>query len=313
VSHRKKSNLTIQLEYSAVRLLIGVIRILPWRRALGLARLIGSAFYLVDSRHRKRAMGNLSLAFPDWSEKQLQGVTKEVFMRLVESAVEVLNALRFIRSENMNEYFVSEGMEEADKVAATGKGIVFVTGHFGNWEILGAMSSLYGYPLWSLARPLDNLLLNDLVTEFRETAGQRVLDRRSGLRHAIRLLREGSYVAFLIDQDARGKGIYVPFFGRPASTASSFARIAIQTGCPIFLGYALRKGDSLVFEVKLRGPLWPDSEADKDEEVYRLTSTVTRWLEEAIRENPAHWLWLHRRWKTQPKQITHSSIQGEHE
>jgi KDO2-lipid IV(A) lauroyltransferase len=211
----------------------------------------------------------------------------------------MLHALRRINADNVDQWIdlVLDGFDPAE---ISGRGVIFVTAHMGSWEVLGALSALVGYPLWSLARPLDNPLLDRLVVRHREQHGQHILDRRGAILHAMRLLRAGEHVAFLVDQDARRRGVFVPFFGRPASTVASVARLSIATGAPVVFCYALRETDELRFKVYVDGPLWPDPGVPRDEEIVRITATFTRWIEQAVRKSPERWLWLHRRWKTVP-------------
>lgn len=298
---RKKSRFLIEVEYAAVKLFIAVVSMVPYRRAFALARGVGMLVYAIDRKHRERAMENLAQAFPEKDEAARREIVKSVYMNLVESVVETLATLRLINQDNYREFVTVEGKETLDEIAGRGRGIIFVTGHIGSWESLGCLSALGGYPLWSLARPLDNPLLNELVVGMRERLGQHILDRRGAMIHALRLLREGRYLAFLVDQNARRSGIFVPFFGRPASTFTSVARIALKTGCPIFFSYAIRDKAEMRFLVKIVGPLWPDREADEETEVYRITRTFTEWVEAAVRQYPDRWLWLHRRWRTQPE------------
>jgi KDO2-lipid IV(A) lauroyltransferase len=279
---------------------LGLVRVLPWRRALGAARVGAAIAYTLDRRHRRHAMDNLRRAFPGKTDAELDRIVRGVYRHLFSLIVEALNIIRFLRPENVEKHVTIEGREVVEGNDAVRDGMICVTGHFGSWEALGLIAGLYDFPLYSIARPLDNPLLEELVGELRQKMGQRIISKRGAMLESVRLLREGRNVAFLIDQNARRSAVFVPFFGRPASTISTVARLAIASGRPILFGYCLRRGTSFHWRLVLRGPLWADPEADPEEEMIRLTATISGWLEEAVRAHPDRWLWLHRRWKTQP-------------
>lgn len=286
-------------EYVLVLSFLAAVRILPFRAGMALARGVGRLIRRIDKRHVARAMENLRAAFPEKSDAELQSLVTRVYENLVESGIEAVHALSRVRPENLGEHvFLDESV--LDLKTLSGSGIIFVTGHMGSWEVLGALSGLIGYPLWSLARPLDNPLLDRFVVRHREKMGQRVLARKGAMLEAMRVLRSGGYVAFLVDQDARRPGVFVPFFGRPASTVTSVARLARATGCPVVFAWARRDRPGLHFHVHVAGPVRADPSLSEDEDIYRITATYTAWLEAAVREYPDRWLWLHRRWKTVP-------------
>jgi KDO2-lipid IV(A) lauroyltransferase len=178
--------------------------------------------------------------------------------------------------------------------------VVFVTGHFGCWEVLGLSASALGLPVWTLGRMFDNVFAQRYVQQLREAAGQRMLPKEGVFRHMVRLVQNRRNVALLIDQDVRRHGIFVDFFGRPASTTPAAARIAVRTGAPVAFVYARRIPGRNRFRVVIADVVWPRRDSARSAEVKRITQRVTGDLEEVVRRWPEEWLWLHRRWETYP-------------
>ena len=288
------------LQYLAIRSLESSIKVFPWRFGTYLAGVVGDFMGLLDRPCRKaRTADDLRQAFPGLSDQDIRKTVRDVYRNLVKSVLDTMNLLRFGR-DGYADFLETEGFEQLEQTRGSRQGVIFVTGHFGCWELLGAAGAALGWPVWSLARPLKNSLLNDYLQRIRESSGQYVLTKRGSMQETIRLLRGGQNVAFLIDQDARKEGIFVDFFGRPASTFSSVARMSIYTGAPVALVYARRIGEQIRFKAVLKDVTWPRREAPPEEEVARITQAFTKGLEAAIRESPSDWLWLHDRWKTYP-------------
>jgi KDO2-lipid IV(A) lauroyltransferase len=286
--------------YAYARSVSGFQRASPWDVARVNARLVGDMGYWMD-RPSRRAMAaqNLLQAFPDWSEARARATVREVYRHLSESALDGLKFAQALERGRAGELLEMEGFERLEELDRD-TGIIFVTGHFGHWEVLGASAATMGYPVWSMARGLRNPGLARLVARLRRASGQRTIPQRGGLRKAIRLLQEGENIAILMDQDVRHGGIFVDFFGRPASTSPGPARMAIYTGAPVAFAYARRIPGQNRFRAVLDDLIIPQKTDDPAAEVFRITDRFTKALERAVREAPGEWLWLHRRWKTYP-------------
>lgn len=192
------------------------------------------------------------------------------------------------------------GWEPIVARAREGKGAVMVTAHFGNWELLGAAFGMHANGAVKYLLPEQTNRGSDrYLNEVRRRLGVEPLTIGYGMRGGLRALREGAFLGMLPDQDARKAGIHVPFFGRPASTHTGPARLAVRTGSPIGVGLIERAGPGR-FRARLRRVLVPDPHAPEEAEVERLTREMTAEIEAAIRERPDHWYWIHRRWKTPP-------------
>jgi KDO2-lipid IV(A) lauroyltransferase len=192
------------------------------------------------------------------------------------------------------------GAEHVEAARSAGRGVLLVTAHFGNWEVHGmAHGWLFG-PIGVIARPLDNPALDARLCEVRRRPGNTVIYKKRALPQVLRLLRDNRGVAILIDQNVQqGDGVFVDFFGRPAATTTAAAALALKTGCALVPSHTELREDgryALVYEPALEVP----ASGDRDADVHRLTQRLTGVIEEWVRRRPEQWLWLHRRWKTQP-------------
>ncbi len=193
-----------------------------------------------------------------------------------------------------------EGVEHLNAAAKRPGGVLLLTAHFGNWELLGLAHRLSGLPLTVIVRPLDSALLNRLAVRLRARTGTELIAKRLALRPALRALRRGRMVGILLDQNAsRDEGVFVPFFGRPASTSRSLALLSVRTGTPIVPVFIHRERDGrhrIVVEPALAKP----ASNSLDAAIAELTAECARRTEAAIRRWPEQWFWLHRRWRTSP-------------
>jgi len=297
---KKKGRFLLYLEYFVVRLGIAVAQAMSFRAGVRMAELIGAILFHCDGRHRKIAIENLRHAFGDsMSEAERRRLAKASFQHIVAVGVEMAHMHRIVTRRNWRRYIDVVHPEHAREAAARGRGVIFVTGHLGNWEVCGQAISLLGFPLRVVMRPMDNPLLDEIINRFRRTR-QKPIPKDGALRTLVRTLREGQYLAIVADQDARDDGVFVNFFGRPASTVKSVAALSLRMGSPIVTGYTVRPGDDFRFTLFVDEPLYPEATADHDEDIRRLTQQFTVRIESYVRKFPHRWLWMHRRWKTRP-------------
>jgi Kdo2-lipid IVA lauroyltransferase/acyltransferase len=272
---------------------------LPRSLAMSLGRGAGRLVGALDRRHVAVADENLRHAFPDWDPERRLRVARGVYAHFGQMIMDILWLHGHSRDEVMSRLDVV-GREHADRALARGRGAIFVTAHLGNWEVIGLAHAWTFGPIAVVARPLDNPALDRRMCAFRAMAGNRVVYKRDALREVMRTLHEGGGVAFLIDQNVQEKdGIFVEFFGRPAATTTVAAALAVKTGCALVPAYTTIGPDGryrAVYEPELQ---WTPS-GDKQGDIARLTQELTRVIEGWIRAHPDQWLWIHRRWKTQP-------------
>jgi KDO2-lipid IV(A) lauroyltransferase len=194
----------------------------------------------------------------------------------------------------------ADGLEHLEAAARTPGGVLVLTAHFGNWELLGLAHVLSGLPLAVVARPLDSAILNRLVEWLRRRTGAELIAKHRALKPVLGALRRGRMVAILLDQNAsRAEAVFVPFFGHPASTSRGLALLALRTGRPIVPIFMHREPDGH-HRIVVEPPLWPSPGASTAGAVLELTAECVRRIEATIRRWPEQWFWLHRRWRTRP-------------
>jgi KDO2-lipid IV(A) lauroyltransferase len=283
----------------AVRLVGGLAGRLPARPARALGRILGVMAYGVLAGRRRVAHDNLSRVFPDLPEARRRALARRCFQELGVTAVECCR-LFFGDAAPLLARMRVQGAEHIEAAMAQGRGAFYLTGHFGNWELLAAAHVLAGHRLSVVVRPLDNPRLDDLVARARERSGLRVIPKREAVRGVQAALARGESVGILLDQDAGRGGVFVPFLGHPASTSRSLAILALKTRAPVvpvFLHRLPDGGHELVVEPAIRLATSGDLDAD----IFENTARFTAALERHVRRHPEQWFWVHRRWKTRPE------------
>jgi KDO2-lipid IV(A) lauroyltransferase len=287
------------LEYRAVATIAAVVRALPQWASLGLGAAIGSLFYLVDAPHRRLTVANLTAAFPHKSPGERRAIARGVFAHFGSLLTELL---RFggLSPAKMLASVEFEGEERVTHALAAGKGALFITGHFGYWELHALAHALRFPPIGVVVRALDNPRLNAWIEALRTSTGNRVIHRRGALRQILRALGENMGVAVLIDQHIQtSDAVVVDFFNRPAATTSAVAALALRTGAPIVPVFAVRLPGGryrMIYEHPVELP-----PADHPDAVRELTQRCTDVLEMYVRRHPNNWLWMHRRWRDLPR------------
>jgi KDO2-lipid IV(A) lauroyltransferase len=287
-----------RLEFLLVRILVGLMRVTPDSivRALGTA--LGLAFYTLDRSHRRIAERNLAAAFPARSAAERQAIARAAFGHFGRLLFELLK-FSTLTPDEMLARVEFDGEERSRLAYAQGKGVLFVTGHFGFWELQAMVHALRAQPITMLARALDNPGLNQLLEDIRQRTGNTVVYRRGTIRRVMRTLQAGGGVAVLIDQHIMSRdAIYVDFFERPAATTSAVAALALRTGAPVVPVFALPLPGGryrLIYEHPVEPP--PPDSADR---VREFTQRCTDVLEMYVRRHPDLWLWMHRRWRDVP-------------
>jgi KDO2-lipid IV(A) lauroyltransferase len=299
---RARNALVDYLQYVGVRLVVGIAQAMSIEQSYAFAELLASVLYRVDKRHRRVALENLRMAFGDqWSESQRDTVVRNVYRHFCMMIMEMLHIPRKLHPTNWRDRITLSGHQEILDRLLNGGSLIMLTGHFGNWEMAGYLFGLFGFPPNSVYRPLDNPYLDRFIRSFRESTGQRMISKKGGYDQILDVLNRGGILSFLADQDAGEKGLYVDFFGRPASTYKAIALFAIEHKAPVLVGYARRVGPGFRYEVGCEEIIEPSEYTGTADDVRLLTQRYTTALERIIRRDPEQYLWLHRRWKHQPK------------
>ena len=271
---------------------------LPETAAYALGEGGGRLAFRLDRRHRRITEGNLAQAFPgQYSPDEVTALARSVFENLGRTAVDVARSDRLLRGAGQADVS-TEGLDRMLEARQRGKGVLFITAHFGPWELLPLVHALHFGPIHVVVRPLDNPRLDDLFTAMRERGGNRVIRKRDAVQAILQVLRRGETVGILIDQHiSEREGIVVPFFGRPASTAFAPALIAMRSGAAVFPVGILREGRGR-YRVRAAGEIPIRRSGNLRADLVENTARFTAAIEAIIRERPDHWFWVHRRWKT---------------
>jgi Kdo2-lipid IVA lauroyltransferase/acyltransferase len=260
---------------------------------------IGFLLRILDSKRKNITLDNISKAFPDKPYSWHYSVMKESYSNLGITLVELIT-FDTISEPKVRQYIKYENIDHAKELFSKGKGLIFISGHFGNWE-LGA----FGFPVIAkipfmiIVKPQKNNLVDEVLNSYRIKSGNSVVSMYNSARDIIKTLRSGGALALLADQSAtKDKDVFVNFFNRPAATYESPADLALRFNIPILMGFAVRQKD-YTYIVKLVEVKHDDLTHNK-EGILELTQRHVKMLEDAIRENPGHWAWQHRRWKHSP-------------
>ena len=280
--------------YRAVCALIGLMNALPRPRALSFGGWIGGLAYLAARGPRRLALSNLTLAYGETQSRgQIRRLARTVFRELGRNVVDVARLPR-VTAENVDGLVGVDGLAHLQSAYGEGKGVIAVSAHLGNFELMGAFLALKGYAVTVVAAPLYDDRLDALLRANRVRSGLEVVPRDRATTAILRALRKGHVVGLLVDQDTRGAGIEVPFFGHPARTPTGPAVLADRTGAPI-VPMAIHSLPDDTHLVTVRPPIRPAGRTPED--VEKTTRAFTGELERFIRKAPAQWVWMHDRWR----------------
>jgi KDO2-lipid IV(A) lauroyltransferase len=285
--------------YLLARFLIVLSRILPRRLVLIIFGFLGCAIFVLAGGLRRRALDNLRVAYGDSiSSRELNRLALRSFVELARNAAEAAR-LSGLSKRDIDRHVSVRGIEYVDRALAAGRGLIAVTGHLGNWELIPVYFALRGIPVNVVARRLNDSRLDRLVVAYREKHGVRNIDRDSGARAALRCLRRGEALGVLIDQDTRVDSVFVDFLGRPASTPSGPASLAMRTGAPVVpvATHRDRRGKHII---EIGEPIELITGGSGGEALRENTERLSKAVERFILRHPAQWVWIHERWKTEP-------------
>lgn len=304
-----RPSLSHRVEYLLARGLEKAVAALPERAA---DRLGGGAGSLVGGPlaiRRNVVVTNLRIAFPEASDEWIHETARAAFRHLGREAAAILRLSRLDPAEVVRRT-ETHGWEELREALAEGKGAILATGHYGNWEIAAAAVAARGVPIAAIVKRMGNRLVDARLEALRRGLGVETIEMGKASRLVPRVLREGGIVGIVGDQDARRSGVFVPFFGRPASTHRGTALFALRLGAPVFACTARRlPGAEVRYEVSgHRVPV--RSTGDLEADVTRLTGQLAAALEADVRAAPEQYFWFHRRWKTKPPPEPTASEQG---
>jgi Kdo2-lipid IVA lauroyltransferase/acyltransferase len=284
------------LLYVLLRVVIMVIDMFPYRMGPHLGRILGRIIRLIDRKHARIAVKNLEKSRGVCPPDEIPAFIDRVYEHMGLGIVEMLNIPRLLERHQVEHYCRFERFHVVEEARAGGKGLIVVIGHLGNWELCGLAVVLAGIPIHSLARPIDNPWVDRWLHRYRTQTGQEIIPKYHAIGSMIRVLQKNEVLIVQIDQDARHSGVYVNFFGRPASTHRSPAVLALKYGTPIVVANIYREGG--FHYCVLSDPIHPEAFKAAADPIKALTQAYSEKFEECVRAHPDQWFWVHDRWKT---------------
>jgi KDO2-lipid IV(A) lauroyltransferase len=288
--------------YLVLRVFVCIIQALPLTLARCAADALAWLVYTIDKRHRLVALDNLRQAFPgQYSPDQLDKLVRRVFRHFCRLVIEIIHLPRCFHFNNWRRYVeLPEGGRLLEQ-SFTGRPMMFVTGHFGNWELGGFIMGVLGYRAYAIARRLDNPFLDHyLRVKFREKTGQQILSKEGDFERITEALATGGTISTLGDQDAGPRGLFVEFFGRPASTHKAVALLSLEHQAPLVVIGTAKIAEPFRYAVLVEDVILPEDYAGQPDAVRQITQRFTAALERLVRRYPEQYFWVHRRWKHQP-------------
>lgn len=298
---KKRSNIQNKSELLAVRSLLGAIGVLPFQTSMRFGKAVGRFLAKKFPKLQKTARRNLEIAFPEMPGAEREKIVIGTFESLGRHLGFVSHFKKFKHEHILNLVEVV-GKEYFDEAHATGRGILFFTGHFGSWEVFNLLPPAFGYGMNILVRRIDNPLVENFVDKMRTRFGSVTLDKTKSARTMFRVLENGELLGILADLNVQEKeGVFVDFFGIPASTTTSIAKLALKTNAIVLPAFAVWEEEKQKYVVYLEPPIEYKSNDNSPENIRDLTQAITKVVEKYVRKYPEQWLWVHKRWNTRPE------------
>jgi len=289
------------IEYAAVWVILKGLGVLPRPIARSFAAGVVRIFSALLPGLRRIAEVNVRIAFPEWSDAQRKAVLRGMLRNLGWMAAEFARFPKYSK-ENIEQIVVLDGHENFMEAQRRGKGVLYLTGHIGAWELSSFAHALYGFPLHYMARPIDNPRIDALVNGYRCLPGNRPIFKNESARVMLKVLKEDETIGILADQNTMpDEAVFVDFFGKKASTTTGIARVALHTGAAVVPGYAIWDERRRKYRLRFEPPVELIRTGDTERDVLENTQRFTKVIEEIIRKYPEQWVWVHGRWNTRPK------------
>lgn len=302
-SRKRPGRIRAWVRYVPFRAAVALLSILPLRVAMTLGEAVALLVHVVDRRHRTIGLTNLRIAFPDLPVRERRRILRRFWLNLGRMAGELCH-LRALTADNIAGRVTFENPEYWRELMRRhrGSGVLVLTGHFGNWELFAYAHGLYGHPVHLVYRALRNPLIDDFVDRVRRAAGTVTMRKSAAGASIVRALRRGAILVIPADQNStRGMGVFVRFFGLPASTNAGLARLAMRAGLPVYPAFLVREGRSPRHRIVIGHEVPIAVTGDRAADIVENTQRFARALEEMIARYPDHWLWVHKRWRTRPR------------
>jgi KDO2-lipid IV(A) lauroyltransferase len=289
-----------KLEFAAAWPFIKILGLMPRPVSRALAIGLGQMVYLLHFRLRQVGMRNLAMVFPEKTVAERARILRGVFTSLGRQLAELCQFPKYT-VENIDELVAYDGLENYERAYAQGKGVLFLTAHFGGWELSAFAHSLHGHWLHIVMRPMDNEYLDRLLQHYRTMHGNKTVAKDDFVRGLLAAMKAGETVGILMDTNMTPpQGIFVDFFGIPACTASGLARIALRTDAAVLPGFTIWDPALGKYRLRFDPALQLIRTGHLEADITANTQMFTKVIEDYVRKYPDQWLWVHRRWKTRP-------------
>ena len=290
-----------KLEYAAAWPFLKMMGILPRPLARAFAIGIAQLVYLLHVRLRQVGMHNLQIVFPEKSEAERKKILRGEFTSLGRQLAELCQFPRYT-PHNIEQVVIYDGLENYEQAYARGKGVLFLTAHFGGWELSAFAHSLHGHRVNIVMRPMDNPYLDRLLQRYRTMYGNKVVPKDDFVRGLLAAMKAGETVGILMDTNMTPpQGVFVDFFGIKACTASGLARIALRTDAAVVPGFTIWDESLGKYRLRFDPALTLIRTGELEADIVANTQMFTKVIEDYVRRYPDQWLWVHRRWKTRPE------------
>lgn len=289
-----------RLEYVVAWAGLKSLGILPRRVARFFGGRFASIVYALQPQLHRIALFNLQIAFPTWTAARREQVIDGMVRQIGWMIGEFSQFPKYTRA-NMEKLVAIDGAENFATAQQRGKGVLFLTGHMSAWELAPFAHALYGHPLHFLVRPIKNRRVDALINGYRCRSGNQPIDKNRAARAMLKVLAEAGTVGILADHNTSfEEGVFVDFFGVPASTTSGLARIALRTDAAVVPGFLSWDNAAGKYRLQFGPAVELVRTGDEDEDVRENTQRFTKIIEEYVRTHPEQWVWIHKRWKTRP-------------
>jgi KDO2-lipid IV(A) lauroyltransferase len=294
----RKTRMMSSMEYGLATLFVALVRRLPYRLSQRLGAGLGSIAHRLLGNRRSLTRKNLAFVFPDRNPAQIRKLSRKAFQNIGRTLVEFVCSAGWTKEKLMAQIEI-EGREHLDNALGKGSGILFLSAHFGNWELMGMAVSSLGYKLRVIARPMDNPKLDLLVNRMRANFGEGIIASVNGVKDVIRSLRRNETIGVLMDHNLRENPVFADFFHKPAATTPILPLLAKKIGAPIVPIHMVRLGDGRHRIIREKELVLQDA-GDHRQYLEINTRLCNRTIESWILKDPEQWFWVHDRWKTRP-------------
>jgi KDO2-lipid IV(A) lauroyltransferase len=295
-----KNGVKAVAEYAAAVTLLKIFGWMPRPFAHRAAAVVSWLGFHLAKRQRISGLKNLDMTMPELSNNEREAILRACFKNLGRLLVEFSHFPQLNQS-NISDHVIYEGFENFAEGVRRGNGVIFLTGHFGAWELSSFAHSIYGHPMKFIVREIDNRRVDRLIAGYRSLGGNTFFSRKNAGREILKALRNNETIGILMDQNTvREEGVFANFFGIPAATTPAVATFALRTGAAVIPGFLIWDQKLRKHRLRFDPPLHLIETGDRAKDIVANTQMFNKVLEDYVRKNPAQWLWIHRRWKTRP-------------